>query len=806
MFSFIKSTGPPKRRPSTSPRLHISCRRPLCLCNLIIISFILLCSYFFQNQISYDSMNGKKVSVSGTVIGKELRKSAGGIEEFLVLKQENRSCFLCTMAEEEEPVIGSRVCISGTFFTYESASNPGQFDAAAYYASQGIYGRIVSESCSIMQKPSGISGVLFCGKEQLFRLRRYLCGQLRWQFGEENGALLSAMLLGERVYLQDEIKSLYQEAGIFHVAAISGLHISLLGMGLFTFLLKIFRKLIPRKPRCTLMGALLFSVAGMGVYTIMTGMSASALRAFSLFVLLLLAKWCRRTFDTLTALSCCGVWLLFINPGYAGQSGFLLSFSAILGITLLKPALFRKNSFSWIPSGKTFPTPFGTNHSNFQKLSGLLAEGFATSLSVWFFTLPIQCWFFYEVSLAGLFLNLIVVPLAGPLLVVCMAAIAFSHIHTFFLWLSAEILPILPAGMLSFLPATAERVCHMVVSLILFIYKSCATVAAGIVNSTWTPGKPSLIRILFAYAIMALFIFISNRKEEFQVRYRAGLLLGVILLFMPVPGKNLTVTFLDVGQGDCICLEVPDGGVYLFDGGSSSINNAGTYRLEPFLKAKGIRHLNAVFLSHGDEDHVNGILELLNNPHFTIEMIVLPDRSPKMLSEEFGSVLTAAGKQKIDIRCIAAGASFQLNEVNVLCLNPKASGDTAALNSNAGSAVYYITYGNFSLLLTGDLEEEGEKHVTSLLRQYDISRVSVLKVAHHGSRNSTGTEFLRQLTPDVAVVSCGKNNRYGHPHEETIERLKEVGACIYRTDELGAVRITIHKSGTSMEVEGYMTR
>ena len=177
-----------------------------------------------------------------------------------------------------------------------------------------------------------------------------------------------------------------------------------------------------------------------------------------------------------------------------------------------------------------------------------------------------------------------------------------------------------------------------------------------------------------------------------------------------------------------------------------------------------------------------------------------------MLSEEFGSVLTAAGKQKIDIRCIAAGASFQLNEVNVLCLNPKASGDTAALNSNAGSAVYYITYGNFSLLLTGDLEEEGEKHVTSLLRQYDISRVSVLKVAHHGSRNSTGTEFLRQLTPDVAVVSCGKNNRYGHPHEETIERLKEVGACIYRTDELGAVRITIHKSGTSMEVEGYMTR
>ena len=831
MFPFMKSTGPPLRR-------------PLCLCNLIIISLILIYSYFFQTRISYESMHGNAVSVYGTVIGKEMHKSAGGTELYLILKQENNCCFVCSVLTEEEPVIGSYVCISGTFYIYERATNPGQFDAAQYYASQRIYGRILTESCFVIRPPSGITGVFFRGKEQLFKFRRYLCSRLFQLFGAENGALLSAMLLGERVFLDEEIKSVYRDAGIFHIVAISGLHISLLGMGLFSLLFKMFQKVFSKKPQAALMGAALFSVIVMGVYTLMTGMSSSAMRAFSVFAILLLAKCLKRTFDTLTALSCCAVWLLFLNPGYAQQSGFLMSFSAILGITLLKPALTCTNTHNRLYYKNT--AIFSHAVSPLSKwLQGLLekslnwmAEGFLTSLCVWFFTLPVQLWFFYEVSLAGLLLNLIVIPLAGTVLLSCLAAIAFYHIKIFLLWLSGEIIYILPAGMCSdliseagvLLPAALENISCKVASLILFLYKSCGMAAAGMEKSIWTPGKPSFFQIVSAYAIMSLLIYISNREREFPFRYKAGLLLGVILIFMPVREKDLTITFLDVGQGDCICMEVPDNGVYLFDGGSSSVKGAGTYRLEPFLKSKGIRHLNAVFLSHGDEDHVNAVLELMNNTHFTIDMIVLPDRSTQTLEEEFGSILAAAGARKIDLRCIAAGNSVQLDDITILCLNPQAMGDrdigdsnvsseqdimqdshlsldsNISLDSNDGSEVFYITYGNFSLLLTGDLEKEGEEYVTTYLRQYDISKATVLKVAHHGSRNSTGTEFLNRLSPDVAVISCGKNNRYGHPHEETVKQLETAGVSIYRTDEAGAITITAYNNGNEVNVTEYVTR
>ena len=177
-------------------------------------------------------MNGNAVSVYGTVIGKEMHKSAGGTELYLILKQENNCCFVCSVLTEEEPVIGSYVCISGTFYIYERATNPGQFDAAQYYASQRIYGRILTESCFVIRPPSGITGVFFRGKEQLFKFRRYLCSRLFQLFGAENGALLSAMLLGERVFLDEEIKSVYRDAGIFHIVAISGVKTLKLGIPL----------------------------------------------------------------------------------------------------------------------------------------------------------------------------------------------------------------------------------------------------------------------------------------------------------------------------------------------------------------------------------------------------------------------------------------------------------------------------------------------------------------------------------------------------------------------------------------------
>lgn len=422
-------------------------------------------------------------------------------------------------------------------------------------------------------------------------------------------------------------------------------------------------------------------------------------------------------------------------------------------------------------------------------------NGLQSSFSVWIVTLPVQLFFFSEVSLFGIFFNLLIIPLMGVILLLGIAGLFLKEIFHLFAFLTGSVL--------TDLEITVTSICRYAEGIFFAIIKAGGSLADRLSFAMWMPGKPAYGKMLLAFGLLLLFCLLGNLSENGRTfpekfwKYRLGILLGVILLLAGYPAHNLQITFLDVGQGDGICMELPDGRVYLMDGGSSDVSKVGNYRLVPFLKAKGIRKIDAVFLSHGDADHINGIAELLEEKQMSIDCICLPAGAEQ---EEFVEIRDLARARNISVRTIQAGDFWENNGAKFWCLNPA---DVTA-SGNAASMVLYMEYQDFSMLLTGDLEGGGEKSVAALLRSNAITGISVLKVAHHGSKNSTKEEFLRQCSPAVAVISCGEHNTYGHPHKETLERLNDMGTAIYRTDCSGAVQITV--SGSRMKVTEYRRR
>lgn len=281
-------------------------------------------------------------------------------------------------------------------------------------------------------------------------------------------------------------------------------------------------------------------------------------------------------------------------------------------------------------------------------------------------------------------------------------------------------------------------------------------------------------------------------RQEFSVLF-LGLVMFIVLAMsclveIGLPGR-MKIVMADVGQGDGIYIKGPEGRRYFVDGGSSDISSVGKYRIEPFLLSQGVRTLDYVFISHGDTDHMSGIAEMLVNQQLGIQIqnLVLPtervwdkeleelaalaaENGTRVVVMEAGNVLTEGqGDKTLTLTCLAPSQGYQ------------------GESGNAASMVLDVSFGEFDMLMTGDLEGEGEENLleNSTLHQYDV-----LKTAHHGSKNSTSAEFLARVSPKVAWISAGSDNRYGHPHGETLERLLAVGSQIFCTAESGAVTLT----------------
>lgn len=715
----------------------------------------------------------KTVTVTGCVYRKDTKyfyldsvliqiQAAGQQQNFSLHKN-----LICEY-KETAPRIGSSVKVLGTFRYFSEATNPGEFDSAGYYASIGIDGKLTD--VMILTEGDNYSA----WKETLFGLRAYFQGRLYRIFPDKEASVMTAMLLGDKSGLDGEIKRLYQDNGIIHILSISGLHITIIGMSIY--------KMLRRAGVPVWIAAL---VGGMVLvfYGVMTGMSISACRAIGMFLIKMLAEITGRTYDMLTAMGVMAAGMVGVNPLYLQNAGFLLSFGAILGIGVLYPVLLGERKAETVQryEERTWKRVLG---EVLKKYKSGLKQSMLSGLSVTLTTLPILLWFYYQVPTYSVLLNLLVIPFMTLVMLTGLIAMLVPGLG----------------------------IVGTVDCIILGGYEWLCRNFGQLPFSAWNPGRPEVWQVVAYYGLIMGVLALYWYKEKMQSERRVGfakyiiLTIAVIVIGIDFPEKT-TVTFLDVGQGDCICVQLDSGEVYLFDCGSSSRSGIGEYVLLPYLRYRGIKHIDAVFVSHPDEDHCNGVKELLANGDawgITVGALILPDVCAGVntqcdigvrtneLQELVEAAKSATQKKEIVVSTIKAGNYWERENCRFLCLHP--SGNTLIADSNAYSQCFYIELEQgLKLLLTGDVEDIGEELLLEELQEREISDISVLKVAHHGSKYSTGEALLQQVQPRVAVISCGRNNSYGHPHEETLARLENVGSTVLTTPEYGAVTIEVGK-------------
>jgi len=295
------------------------------------------------------------------------------------------------------------------------------------------------------------------------------------------------------------------------------------------------------------------------------------------------------------------------------------------------------------------------------------------------------------------------------------------------------------------------------------------------------------VMLYYTVLLGILFVILYAKKKKWKrKKYRfvwlvLSLVIGVITYR---PTGQLDITMLDVGQGDGIYLRGPKGTTYFIDGGSSDESGLGKYCIEPFLESQGTGELDYVFITHGDSDHYSGIEEMLGRQDVGVHIrnLVLPSLYKQ--DQDLLTLARTAQASGVQVLMINDGDCLKEGAFSITCLQP--SVNDKKLTGNAASMVLEVEYGEFSMLCTGDVEGEGEENLLKKVKGKDYD---VLKVAHHGSKNSTSKQFLELCTPDIALISAGRDNPYGHPHEELLKRLEYAGCKIYNTQENGAIML-----------------
>lgn len=630
---------------------------------------------------------------------------------------------------------GQKCHIAGSLEQPKRAKNENAFNFRDYLERNSIFWLLESKNMPLQTCTSKRLDPFTLVKQVRFNGIHYI----ETHFPSEVAGLSSALIYGDESLMTPDLLTDYQKVGISHLLAISGLHVSLLVGMIFLIGIRIG---ITREMMSSFL--LLF----LPVYAVLTGGSPSVVRAVLMIFLVMLAlKWGTRLkllpFD---ALSLAFSLFLLFKPFVLFDVGFQLSFSVSGAIIL---------------SGKSILGQYQNN----------LIRMLMTTLVAQLSSLPILLFQFFGVSLLSILINLLFIPLYSY----------FFLPGVYVLFLIQIIIGKAP-GMLmngfTFVVHTSNRLVE------LFSEWSFAN---------FTPGRPGTIfLILDSLIVFTLFLVWEQRNR--RNRGRIFVVLCSILLFLPLGWKTINpigeVSVIDVGQGDSILIHLPfDQGNYLIDTGGtlpfstepwqkrSKVFETGEDVVVPFLKGKGITRIDKLILSHGDTDHIGGAFAVIKE--LNVKQIIMP--SVKERSETEKAIEKEAEKKGIQVVFVSSGNQWKSGAGQFVILSPEKNFQG---ERNRGSVCVLANIGQYYWFFGGDLDQQGEEEI---VKRFPNVKIDVLKVGHHGSKTSSSGLFLTHYKPKVALISVGEKNRFGHPHQEVIEKLTKIGASIFRTDLQGQI-------------------
>lgn len=663
--------------------------------------------------------------------------------------------------------IGDKLWINGDIQEIEVARNTGGFNYKEYLKSRKIYGIIKAKDVKIINN----------NKLSVNKIKNYIIQNVYKNMNKESADFCLALSIGYKAGLSDDVKESFNKNNLSHMLSISGMHISYLML-----FINLVTKFI--KSRYKSIAVILF----LFFFMELTGNTPSVNRACLTIILTLLAPFFHKKASNINNIAIASMFLLIQNPHIITDLGFIYSFLGTFGIIFIYPILKEKIEILIINKKLFFLqslTKYNFINRVIKQILFYCKESVLITISANIFILPIVIYKFNNISLVFILANLII----GPILVISIL-MSFSLIIL---------------NIFNFIPI---KFIHVIYSLIINKIIKISQFFSNIECVNLIICTPKIYTIICIYIFSFICIY-SHKNQKFKnkikqyIKYLFNfkiliciiLILGSILNVFIVNNSNLKIYFIDIGQGDCTLIVTPKNKKILIDSGGVESDNydVGEKVLQPYLLNRGIKTIDYIMVSHFDTDHVKGFFYIMK--HLKIKNAIISKQ--KNNSKNYEDFKEIAKNKKINIIEINKGNKINIENdlfFYILWPNEEIFINENALNNN--SIVCKLCYKQFSMLFTGDIEEIAEKEILKLYKNnLELLKSTILKVAHHGSKTSSTDNFIKAVSPNVALIGVGKNNRYGHPNIGVIERLENLGIKIYRTDKMGEIMINISNKG-----------
>lgn len=620
---------------------------------------------------------------------------------------------------------GDLIEIKGEYSAPEVARNYKGFDYSQYLKTLNIYGTIKVEESKIINK-NQLSPILI----SINNIKEKMIDNANRNMPKRTANLLLGILIGERDNIQEDIIESFRTANLSHILAVSGAHTSYIILGI-TYLIS--KSKTPKRI------GYIITIINLLIFIIITGASYSVVRACIMAIVVIGAKICYRKENFFTSICISLIIILIQNPFAINDIGLKLSFMGTAGIVIFNKSI--------------------TNFFIKLKIKQKIAEALSVTFSAQLMIMPITILNFNTISLTFFISNILASPLLGIIIIFGFISIFISSILN-------------PISKVLFL------ILHIFLELLILVSKVTEKI----------PGSSILVKtpnILFAivYYILILFfnyffvikqnptrrfhkkiikiITIKNIKNAFKVIAVVFLIMLLLTRIVRIINPTLKIYFIDVGQGDSTLIVTPKNKKILIDGGEGKTNVLFQYLLD-----RRINKIDYIIISHFDSDHCNGLIEIIEK--MRVENIVMSKQSKE--SEEYKKILEIIKQKNIKVSSVKAEDKIIIEKnLYIKILNPAEKFEFQDLNNNA--IVAKLVYKDFSMLFTGDIEKAEE----NLAKKYKNElKSTILKVAHHGSKTSTSEEFLKYVEPQIALIGVGENNKFGHPNQITIEKLKNI--------------------------------